>query len=189
MRCLLQVAALDKQYTALQKQYDAAVQSHEKLLGIHAGLRKERDELWAEADRLRRQLSEVEAEKGEVVLKLNALRGEVKFTMDEVMQDRCVGLGRGGTREARKTGLAEAAVEGGRSTSLVALPCILLPVAPRAGRRAFSRWAGSMSRLSPSSRRSTRPSWQRRTRGSGVRGGRGCAGSEQQRGETPHASE
>ena len=62
--------------------------SHEKLLGLHNTLRKERDELWAENERLRSEASTVQHERDEMAVKLSTLRGEVKHSMDDVVQDR-----------------------------------------------------------------------------------------------------
>ena len=64
--------------------------SHEKLLGLHNTLRKEHDELWAEADRLRGETSGLQRERDELAAKLSALRGEVKHSMDDVVHDRWV---------------------------------------------------------------------------------------------------
>ncbi|GAX73067.1 hypothetical protein CEUSTIGMA_g520.t1 [Chlamydomonas eustigma] len=83
-----QVSSVEKQYTSLQKQYDAAVLSHEKLVGLHNGLRKERDELWQEVEQLRRNNAALQRERDELVAKLVALRGEAKYSVEDVVQDR-----------------------------------------------------------------------------------------------------
>ena len=84
----VQVMAMEKQYVSVQKQYEQAIQSHEKLLTIHNSLRKERDEIWSEADRLRGEVAGLQRERDDLATKLSTLRGEVRYTMDDVVADR-----------------------------------------------------------------------------------------------------
>eukprot|EP00198_Chlamydomonas_reinhardtii_P002949 XP_001692285.1 predicted protein [Chlamydomonas reinhardtii] len=86
-----QLAAAEKQYLLLQRQYDAGLTSNDKarlVAETASTLRRERDALWAEAENLKAELEEARKEKAEVGAKLNALRGEVRTTMEEVTRDR-----------------------------------------------------------------------------------------------------
>ncbi|KAG2423200.1 hypothetical protein HXX76_010968 [Chlamydomonas incerta] len=83
-----QLAAAEKQYLLLQRQYDAGLASSDKVTETASTLRRERDALWAEAENLKAELEEARKEKAEVAAKLNALRSEVRTTMDEVTRDR-----------------------------------------------------------------------------------------------------
>jgi uncharacterized coiled-coil DUF342 family protein len=62
--------------------------SHEKLLGLHNGLRKERDELWQDVDQLRTNTAALQRERDELAAKLVALRGEAKYSVEDVVHDR-----------------------------------------------------------------------------------------------------
>ncbi|KAG2452123.1 hypothetical protein HYH02_003155 [Chlamydomonas schloesseri] len=83
-----QLAAAEKQYLLLQRQYDAGLATNDKAAETASTLRRERDALWAEAENLKAELEEARREKAEVTTKLNALRAEVRTTMEEVSRDR-----------------------------------------------------------------------------------------------------
>jgi predicted nucleic acid-binding Zn-ribbon protein len=148
-------SSLEQQYASLQKQYDAQVGSHEKLLGAHNALRKERDELWGEADRLRSELTALQNERNELSSKLAALRGEVKFTMDDVVADRDARLGE--LRAQHETMISETRERYGRELEVGGW------VGGWVGERACQRETGRVC--------STRGWW--RTCGSGQGGTRG----------------
>ncbi len=74
-------------------------------------MRKERDELWAEADRLRGEVAGLQHERNEMSAKLVSLRGEVKYTMDDVVQDRW-----GGGGMSRTGGQAGSCMQAGEGT-------------------------------------------------------------------------
>ncbi|MEW5313141.1 MAG: hypothetical protein WDW38_004732 [Sanguina aurantia] len=82
-----QLAAADKQFSLLQIQADCSGDSHDKVVAVQGALRRERDELWAEAENLKADIETLVREKDEVAGRLNALRNEVKSTIDQVMQD------------------------------------------------------------------------------------------------------
>lgn len=83
-----QLMASERQYLMLQKQYDAGLASSDKLGEVTAGLRRERDAMWAEVETLKTELEGERGAKAELAAKLSALRAEVRGTMEQVTRDR-----------------------------------------------------------------------------------------------------
>lgn len=62
--------------------------THWQATDVAAGLRRERDSLWAEAENLRCELDAARREKAEVAGKLAALRTEVRGAVEEAARER-----------------------------------------------------------------------------------------------------